>query len=776
MAEDIRTTLQFQADITDFKAAMQESQRAIKLANSEFAAASSGMDDWSKSTDGLQAKLQQLATVQAAQQQKLAALRAEYDKVVAAEGESSRAAQELAIKINNQQAAVNKTGQEIKTYAGKLDEAEKATDGLTDATDKAEQETLDLAAASEKASGIVTGALAAIGAACAAVVAGFLSMAESSREYRTAMGKISTAFTDVGMSADMGKKLYMDFYAVLGDQDKALEAISNLAMLTQDQQALAEWTTIATGVYAKFGDALPIESLTEAANETAKTGALTGALADALNWAGVSEEEFQARLDACNTEAEREALIRETLNGLYADAGNQYREVNGDIIAANEAQARMTDAMAQLGAKAEPIMTAITNGFAAIAEAAASLLEGMDLDAITAAIESAFAWFINTAIPAITNAITWVIDNSGLITGLITAIGAGMAAWKVTSIVTSATEVFKSLKTALLAATTGQKGLNAAMKANIIGLVVTAVMLLVEAFIYLWNNCEGFRNFFINMWEGIKKRFATVVEFFSDAGKAIAGFFVGAWNSIKKAWSAAGSFFKDTRDKVNNAFASVDKWMSAKFGGAWTAIKKAFAPFVGYFQQIWNTVKGIFSAVKSVLSGNFSDAWAAIKGVFAGWSGFFSGLWRQVKDAFANVGSSMLSVGKSIVEGIWSGISGAFTWIKDKISGWVGNVLDFIKNLFGIHSPSTVMRDEVGKMLGAGMAEGITDSRAAVNGAVQKLSDAAVGGLARTSSSAPAAATGKTIVFNQTNNSPKALTRREIYRQTFNALSYAGGG
>lgn len=103
------------------------------------------------------------------------------------------------------------------------------------------------------------------GAAFAAVGAAVVSAAESTREYRVAMGKVQTAFEDVGLSAETGKKTYQDFYAVLGDQDKATEAVSNLAMLTQDQQALSEWTTIATGVYAKFGDALPIENLTEAA-------------------------------------------------------------------------------------------------------------------------------------------------------------------------------------------------------------------------------------------------------------------------------------------------------------------------------------------------------------------------------------------------------------------------------------------------------------------------------------------------------------------------------
>jgi hypothetical protein len=103
--------------------------------------------------------------------------------------------------------------------------------------------------------------------------------------------------------------------------------------MTTNEKELAEWTTICEGVYATFGDSLPIEGLTEAANETAKVGQITGSLADALNWAGVSEDEFNAKLEACNTEAEREALIRETLIGLYDEAAANYEENAAGILA-----------------------------------------------------------------------------------------------------------------------------------------------------------------------------------------------------------------------------------------------------------------------------------------------------------------------------------------------------------------------------------------------------------------------------------------------------------
>lgn len=199
--------------------------------------------------------------------------------------------------------------------------------------------------------------VAAMGAAIGAAAGAFLGLAESTREARVNMGKLETGFTTAGHSAEDAKKTYTELYGILGDDGQATEAAAHLAKLTKNEKELATWTDIATGVYATFGDSLPIENLTEAANETAKTGAITGGLADALNWAGVSEDEFQASLDKCSTEQERQALITKTLNGLYSDAAEKYREVNGDIIDAQKATASLNSAMAELGAIAEPIVT-----------------------------------------------------------------------------------------------------------------------------------------------------------------------------------------------------------------------------------------------------------------------------------------------------------------------------------------------------------------------------------------------------------------------------------
>lgn len=96
-----------------------------------------------------------------------------------------------------------------------------------------------------------------------------------------------------------------------------------------------------------------------------------------------------------------------------------------------------------------------------------------------------------------------------------------------------------------------------------------------------------------------------------------------------------------------------------------------------------------------------------------------NGLLEGLKD-FANVGINL-------VKGLWNGISNSFTWIKNKIKGWVGNVMDFIKGLFGIHSPSTVMRDEVGKYLAQGLGVGFDDELDSVYNDMQRAIDLETG-------------------------------------------------
>lgn len=246
---------------------------------------------------------------------------------------------------------------EIGNLKKNINEAKKEISGFKDQVAKASKNVdADFKKLSEgikKGGKVMASSLAAAGAA-------FLALGPTTEKYRQSQAQLASAFEASGGSADEAKKAYNDLYRVLGDNDAATETATHIAKLTTNEKEQAQWTTICKGVWATYGNSLPIESLTEAANESANVGKVTGVLADALNWAGVSEDEFNKKLAACNTVQEREKLIRETLNGLYDDAASKYEKNNAAILAQNEAQAKLNEAMAKLGEVAAPIITMLT--------------------------------------------------------------------------------------------------------------------------------------------------------------------------------------------------------------------------------------------------------------------------------------------------------------------------------------------------------------------------------------------------------------------------------
>lgn len=646
MAEENVIGLAMQLDVTDLKTGIKEANKIIASSKDEFKNATAGMDMWSKSSEGLNAKLGQLGKQLSAQEKIAAGYEAEIARVSAQEGDHSEQLKKLQGQLQKAQNAIKTTQSQMSHYSDSLAEVQRAekdanselgklTKTITEQKKelsnltkdykssvlqfgKNSSEAKELAKKIKDLSGEIesnekkvndaesafdslgkkisdvgnqaaekaTKGLAKIGTAVAGLVAGFLATAEATRELRTNMGKVSTAFEEAGFSAEQARKTYSEFYGILGDDGKTTEAINHLAKLASSEEDLAKWANIASGVMGTFGDSLPIESLTEAANETAKTGEVAGSLADALNWAGVSQDKFQESLDECSTEQERNALITKTLTGLYGEAGKTYQETNKDIIEQNKAQADLSATMAEVGAMAEPVMTQFKQMGAEIAKALLPVVEKI--------------------IPAIKENLPVIL---GVLGSLVAVIGAVNAALLINKTITNAIIVAQKLQAVWTGAVTAAQWLlNAAMTANPIGLVVAAIGALVVAFIALWKNSEAFREFWIDLWDSITKY----------VGIAIDG--------IKKAWSGITKFFTDT----------------------------------------FNTIIDVFKS----LPGKMKD------------------------------------VGKNLVEGLWNGIKDMTSWIVDKVKGFGDTVLGGIKKFFGIHSPSTVMA-EVGGYMTEGMAEGI---------------------------------------------------------------------
>lgn len=521
MADERTITTVFKADISQFSASTQDLNRYVRTVNSEFANATAHLGRWSDSTEGLNAKLTQLNGVLDAEKKKLENLEKDYAELVAQGKENTREAQELAIAINNQGAKVKKTEADIERYSSSLKELEDAgvetkqeLNDLNKELDEQKQNAKDLGGGLLKGLGL---GIAGIATACVGAIAGLSSLVENTRELRTQMGQLETTFQQQGHAVENAEKTFNDLVGVLGDSGKATEASMHLAQLAKNEQDLANYTDILTGVYATFGDSLPTEGLAEAMNHTANLGSVQGVLADALEWAGINVDDFNKQLEGLNTEEERAQLIQQTLNGIYGKTANKYKEVNAGVIEGNKAQNEYNQAMAQLGEKVQPIITEFKLAMVNVLQSILEKFNEVDIEGIIKGIAD-----------VLSNTLQWIIDNKGTILAFILGVGSAFLTWKVGGIIMGVVNAIKSLTVATQGMTIAQTLLNAVLNKNPVGLVATAVGVLITAFTLLWQNCEGFRNFFIKMWEGI-------VSAVKIAVNGMIGFFnkiIGAINKI----------------------------------------------------------------------------------------------------------------------------------------------------------------------------------------------------------------------------------------------------
>lgn len=797
MAKENIIGLAMGLDVADLKAGINEVKKLVKQSNDEFKLATAGLDKWTKSADGLTAKVKQLEKQLDAQKKSVAGYKAEIERVSQLEGDHSIELENLNSKLLQAEITVKKTEKSISRYKNSLSQinaenkkaessfgkltdeiekqqkelneleftykdtvltygenskeakalekqivalnndlqknqdevkkADKALENLGKQFDDTEEEAKDFGSAFDNIKGLgatVAKGIGAVGATIGGLATAFFATAESTRELRTNLGKVETAFEVAGLSAEQATQTYQDLYSVVADEGKATEATSHIAKLAKTQEDLAKWVNISTGVYATFGDSLPIENLAEASNETAKTGKITGGLADALNWAGISEEKFQKQLDNLSTEQERNKLITETLNKTYNKASKQYQETNKDVIASNRTQAQLSETMAELGAKAEPILTTIKEGFNQVLQAVIELINGADFEGIKAGIENAFQYFIDTIIPAIVNGFTWIMDNKDVLIAGIAAIGTAMLAWNTVSMINGVVNAIKKWTVATEGATLAQKLFNAAQKANVIGIIVTAIAALVTAFITLWNTSDEFRAFWINLWETVKN--AT-----SKAITAIGNFFSNLWMNIKKIWGSTVEWFQNIGSKIASGFQKALNSTLNFFSNTWNSIKNIWSAVTGWFSNVGSNIVNAFKNIPTNLKNFFVNAWNNIKNAWSNVTSFFNETREKIIGSFKSLPSRMLSIGKDLVEGLWNGVKDMTSWITGKLDSFGDSVLGGIKKFFGIHSPSRVMA-QIGRFLAQGLGIGLEEEADTVAKQGVKTGEAYVDGLTST--------------------------------------------
>ena len=236
--------------------------------------------------------------------------------------------------------------------------------------------------------------------------------------------------------------------------------------------------------------------------------------------------------------------------------------------------------------------------------------------------------------------------------------------------------------------------LNAVMLANPIVLIIAAIAALVAAFIYLWNNCEGFRQFWIDLWENVKEIAVTVWE-------AIKTFFTQAWEAIKTTfetvWGGIRDFFSGIWESISTTVTTVWTAITEAIGGfmqgiwdtitsIWQSIYDTISPLLEAFRYLFET---IFEAVKiligralDAISSKVTEIWNGIvsflRPLLEGLRSFFQTVWNGIKD----VVSTVLNAVKGVVTTVWNAIKGVITNVLNAIKSVVSTALNAVKTTF----------------------------------------------------------------------------------------------
>lgn len=494
----------------------------------------------------------------------------------------------------------------------------------------------------ETAGKTITGA---VGGAATALV----GLASSQEENIEQTHQLDAAWKDAGGTSEQARNSYTLFYKLLGEEDTATEAAQNLSRLTTNQQELDKWNNIAAGSFSKFGDALPLENLVEASQETAHTGTVTGGLADALNWATASNEQwsaalsgnqaaqqafndaigqgatkedaFNAALAACGSEQERSSLITQTLDGLYGEIGQTYQDNNKTMLDSREQQAQFNQKLTEAGEAAMPVKEKVL-------ELGTTLLEK-----VAPALESVSDWFQQLSPEQqdlVTNIALGTLAFGGLATGAGKVLQAGS---EIGGTIKKVSEKFGGLDDAIGAVGGGWTSFTGLIAANPILLGVAAVAAAVAGLTWFFTQTETGKQ----MW--------------SD----FTGWISGKWQGVQDFFAGVPAFWQGIWDGITGKAEEVKNDLGAKFDG----IKEGAS-------NAWENLKT-----------NASDAWGNLQSAASEKFGAIKDSIRNDMQTGLEAGSSSAKALQAAMNGDWSTAkteaANAFNLIKDNITNKLGN-------------------------------------------------------------------------------------------------------
>lgn len=520
-----------------------------------------------------------------------------------------------------------------------------------------------------------------IGVGLAAVTTALAANVEASREWNSDMTKLKTNAETSGNNFDFMKSKMQDLVAITGESDSSIEALSNLMAVGFSDEQMTPAINALSGAVEKFPDTLKIESLSDSLQETLATGAATGQFSELIGRMGDSVDDFNAGLQNCTSEAERQQYALDWLaNSGLSEINDEYQSANKSTLNYERASFELQDALASLGTAFTPVMAGakgmaadfltkslpavqkLSGGFTQLFDGVSSLLDAYDsggLDGLTEQIPVVISGLFSSASETLAeNAPTLITAATTVLTSIIQ------------SLAQSAPSLINSILPSLL---NGFFGLINALVSTIPTLVPELVQGAITLFLGLIDGLNDVIEQLMPMLPSLIKQITDML--IENQPAIIEGGFQLLTGLIT-------GLTKCTPDLIDAIIALIPVITDSLTENLPALVKAGMELIVALAQGLPQALPDLIDALPEIISAIID--------------GFKDVDWKDL-------GANIL---KGILNGLVSAVSGIWSVVKDVSSAIIDGFCDF----FDIHSPSRVMAKKVGQYLPSGIAVGMEDT------------------------------------------------------------------
>lgn len=520
-----------------------------------------------------------------------------------------------------------------------------------------------------------------IGVGLAAVTTALAANVEVSREWNSDMTKLKTNAETSGNDFDFMKSKMQDLVAITGESDSSIEALSNLMAVGFSDEQMTPAINALSGAVEKFPDTLKIESLSDSLQETLATGAATGQFSELIGRMGDSVDDFNAGLQNCTSEAERQQYALDWLaNSGLSEINDEYQSANKSTLDYERASFELQDALASLGTAFTPVMAGakgmaadfltkslpavqkLSGGFTQLFDGVSSLLDAYDsggLDGLTEQIPIVISGLFSSASETLAeNAPTLITASTTVLTSIIQ------------SLAQSAPSLINSILPSLL---NGFFGLINALVSTIPTLVPELVQGAITLFLGLIDGLNDVIKQLMPMLPSLIKQITdTLIE---NLPAIIEGGFQLLTGLIT-------GLTKCTPDLIDAIIALIPVITDSLTENLPALVKAGMELIVALAKGLPDAIPAIIDALPDIIS--------------------------AIIDGFKDV--DWLDLGANILKGILNGLVSAVSGIWDVVQDVGSAIIDGFCDFFDIHSPSRVMAKKVGQYLPSGIAVGMEDT------------------------------------------------------------------